>query len=153
MAKGNDHIWSGIHTKKGYPAFAKRSNLQVAHISLSLKKKKIKETKNKKEFLRAGTQFKELLCSESLCRIQSLPRQKETKRLKAANKKGLYIGKFWQRKGAANDPQCLGFQDIPISAFNNICFLLSFIGGRSSNRKEFSKPVLAGRKGEGGREK
>lgn len=46
--------------------FAKRSNLQVAHISLSLKKN-IKETKTKKDFPRAETQFKEILCSESLC--------------------------------------------------------------------------------------
>lgn len=47
--------------------FAKRSNLQVAHISLSLKKKNIKETKTKKDFPRAETRFKEILCSESLC--------------------------------------------------------------------------------------
>lgn len=46
--------------------FAKRSNLQVAYISLSLKKK-IKETKTKKDFPRAETRFKEILCSESLC--------------------------------------------------------------------------------------
>lgn len=89
--------------------FAKRSNLQVAHISLSLKKKnKLKKQKTKKSFSEQEHSSKGCCAlSHSAERAACLDKKKR-KCLKAANRGG-GIGKFWEGKGSTNVLRCLDF--------------------------------------------
>lgn len=83
--------------------FAKRSNLQVAHISLSLKKKILKKQKPKKTFPEQKHSSKRFWALSHSAEYAACLDKKKYKCLKAAHSRG-GIGKFWQGKGSANVP-------------------------------------------------
>lgn len=84
--------------------FAKRSNLQVAHISLSLKKKILKKQKPKKTFPEQKHGSKRFCALSHFAEYAACLDKKKHKCLKVAHSKGRGIGKFWQGKGSTNVP-------------------------------------------------
>lgn len=83
--------------------FAKRSNLQVAHIFLSLKKI-LKKQKPKKTFPEQKHSSKRFCALSHSAEYAACLDKKKHKCLKAAHSKGGGIGKFWQEKGSTNVP-------------------------------------------------